>query len=37
MRRRARELGGTFEISSSPGHGADIKLCVPLGQHLTGT
>jgi signal transduction histidine kinase len=32
MRRRARELGGTFEISSSPGHGANIKLCVPLGQ-----
>jgi signal transduction histidine kinase len=37
MQRRARELGGTFEISSSPGQGAHIKLCVPLGQHLTDT
>jgi signal transduction histidine kinase len=33
MRRRARELGGTFEIVSSPGHGASISLRVPLGRH----
>lgn len=32
MRRRAQELGGTFEINSAPGKGASILLRVPLGQ-----
>ncbi len=33
MRRRAEELGGTFEISSTPGQGTNTVLRVPLGQH----
>lgn len=32
MRRRAEELGGSFEINSQPGAGTSIILRVPLGQ-----
>ena len=30
MQRRAAGLGGTFELHSEPGRGADLKLTVPL-------
>jgi signal transduction histidine kinase/ligand-binding sensor domain-containing protein len=35
MRRRAEELGGTFEMSSSAGEGTSVKLKVPLAQQST--
>ena len=30
MRERAEELGGTFEIESTPGHGTTLRACLPL-------
>ncbi len=40
MRERARQIGGTFEIRSSPGEGTRIKITVPLKNrridHATG-
>lgn len=32
LRRRAGELGGTFTLTSAPGHGTRIGLDVPLGR-----
>jgi signal transduction histidine kinase/ligand-binding sensor domain-containing protein len=34
MRARAKELGGTLEISSKPGEGTEILLRVPLGRSV---
>lgn len=30
MRERAAELGGTFEIESSPGNGTHLRTTIPL-------
>src|SRR5207237_1495172 len=30
MRERAEELGGTCEVSSAPGGGAQVQACLPL-------
>jgi len=29
MRERARQLGGTFELDSRPGHGTTVRAAVP--------
>ena len=36
MRRRARELGGEFDIRSEPGKGTNTTLKVPLGRYRSG-
>jgi signal transduction histidine kinase len=35
MRERAAELGGTFEIQSSPGNGTSLKVSIPLESKVT--
>ena len=32
MRRRTEEMGGTFNISSEQGAGADVRVRLPLGR-----
>jgi signal transduction histidine kinase len=32
MRQRAKALGGTLEVSSSPGAGTRVALAIPVGR-----